>query len=239
MPETASIEATVMADHPIWGACVFLQGSGEAEAIRGEYAARADEWPSLHFAIVEPPTDEALDPWYRLGFAQMHAYGMRESGGERVSAPKVEIRLGGPDDLETALAIDRLIYEAQAASPSFSSEPLDEERRRRDWIETLAGDDVRYFVAQRDHEPVGHLTLYDDPHDDEALHIASTAVVPASRGRGVGLALTSNALALAAEEGRPRVWTNWRVTNLAASRFWPARGFRLARLRLARRLPEL
>jgi ribosomal protein S18 acetylase RimI-like enzyme len=239
VPETASIEATVMDDHPTWGACVFLQGSGEAEAIRDEYAARAEEWPSLHFAIVEPPTNQALDPWYRLGFAQMHAYGMRKSGGERADVPGIEIRRGGLDSLETALAVDRLIHESQAASPSFSTERLDEEQRRRDWIKTLAGRDVRYFVAERDGETVGHLTLYDDPHDDEALHIASTAVLPESRGRGVGIALTSHALALAAEEGRPRVWTNWRVTNLVASRFWPARGFRLARLRLVRRLPEL
>lgn len=233
------LDANVMDDHPLWGACVFLRGSGEAEAIRDEYAARAGEWPCLHFAIVEPPTDEALDPWYRLGFAQMHAYGMRESGGARVPAPGIEIRCGGPDDLETALAIDRLIHESQAEAPSFSSEPLDEEQRRRNWIETLAGDDVRYFVAEHDGRPVGHLTLYGDPHDAEALHIASTAVLPAARGRGVGLALTTHALALAAEDGRPRVWTNWRVTNLVASRFWPARGFRLARLRLVRRLPGL
>lgn len=233
------LDANVMDDHPLWGACVFLQGTGDAEAIRDEYTAHASGWPSLQFAIVEPPTGEALDPWYRLGFAQMHAYGMRESGGDRVAAAGVEIRRGGPDDLETALAIDRLIHESQAASPSFSAQPLDEEQRRRDWVETLAGDDVRYFVAQRDGEPVGHLTLYDDPHDAEALHIASTAVLPASQGCGIGVALTTHALALAAEDGRPRVWTNWRVTNLVASRFWPARGFRLARLRLVRRLPEL
>ena len=233
------LDANVMDDHPVWGACVFLQGAGEAEAIRDEYAACADDWPSLHFAIVEPPTDDALDPWYRLGFAQMHAYGMRESGGERVSVPGVEIRRGGPDDLETALAIDRLIHESQATSPSFSAQPLDEVERRCEWVETLAGRDVRYFVAQCDGEPLGHLTLDDDPYDAEALHIASTAVLPASQGRGIGVALTTHALVLAAEDGRPRVWTNWRVTNLGASRFWPARGFRLARLRLVRRLPEL
>jgi hypothetical protein len=149
VPETTSIEATVMENHPLWGACVFLQGSGATEAIRDEYTARADAWPSLHFAIVEPPTDDALDPWYRLGFAQMHAYGVRDSGGERICAPGIEIRRGGPNDLETALAIDRLIHEAQTVAPSFSAEPLDEERRRRDWIDTLAADDVRYFVAQR------------------------------------------------------------------------------------------
>ena len=117
--------------------------------------------------------------------------------------------------------------------------PLDDDTHRQDWVETLAADDVSYFVAERDGAPVAHLTLYPDPHDDAALHIASTAVLPEARGDGIGVALTTHALAFAAEHGHPRVWTNWRVTNLGASRFWPARGFRLARLRLVRRLPEL
>src|SRR6476619_5723886 len=132
MPGSALITADVMDDHPVWGRCVFLQATGDAETIRGEYTERADEWPPLHFAIVEPPTDATLDPWYRLGFAQMHAYGMGESGGGRVEAPGVTIRPGGPDDLETAMQIDRLIHDAQAAAPSFSAVPLDDDGRRKD-----------------------------------------------------------------------------------------------------------
>jgi ribosomal protein S18 acetylase RimI-like enzyme len=238
MAGTASIAATLVDDHPLWGACVFLEAKGEPEAIRSEYARRAEEWPSLHFAIVEPVSADALDPWYRLGFAQMHAYGMRESGAERSVLPGVAIRRGGPDDIETALRIDRLIHDAQAATPSFSSEAFDTDAHRRAWEETLDAGDVRYLVAERHDEPVGHLTLYADPHDADALHIASTAVVPEEREAGIGVALTAHALALAAEAGHPRVWTNWRVTNLGASRFWPSRGFRLMRLRLVRRVPD-
>jgi ribosomal protein S18 acetylase RimI-like enzyme len=238
MAGTASIAATLVDDHPLWGACVFLEAKGEPEAIRGEYARRAGEWPPLHFAIVEPVSAGALDPWYRLGFAQMHAYGMRESGAERAVVPGVTIRRGGPGDIETAIRIDRLIHDAQAATPSFSSETFDADVHRRNWEETLDGGDVRYLLAERRGGPVGHLTLYADPHDDDALHIASTAVVPEERGAGIGVALTTHALALAAEAGHPRVWTNWRVTNLGASRFWPSRGFRLARLRLVRRVPD-
>ena len=84
MTEGALITANVMDDHPVWGDVSSSRRRGDAEAIRGEYTQCADDLPPLHFAIVEPPTDAALDPWYRLGFAQMHAYGMRESGGERV-----------------------------------------------------------------------------------------------------------------------------------------------------------
>jgi ribosomal protein S18 acetylase RimI-like enzyme len=115
----------------------------------------------------------------------------------------------------------------------------DQAEHRSDWLETLADDDVTYVVAERGGVPVGHATLPPDPSDDEALHIASTAVVPEARGAGVGRALTAFALRHAAERGLPRVRTNWRVTNLLASRYWPARGFEITHIRLFRRLPDL
>lgn len=225
-------------DNSYWGPHVFLEGSGTAEEIRGAYARDSAAWPPLHFAIAET-TPEALDPWYRLGFAQMHAYGKRESGGERAVAPGVAIRRGGPEDIETALRIDRLITEAQAVSPSYSAVAAEESPDRASWEETLAAEDTAYFVAEDESGVVGHTTLYPDPIHTQALHLASTAVVPAARGRGIGVALTTHALAYTAEQGFPELRTNWRVTNLAASRFWPARGFQLTHIRLVRRLPDV
>ena len=221
-------------DTAYWGPHVFLQGSGEAEEIRGAYALESAEWLPLHFAIAET-TPEARDPWYRLGFAQMHAYGMCESGGERAPAPGVTIRRGGPEDIETALRIDQLIAEAQAVSPSYSAVAAEEAPDRADWEEVPAAADTGYFVAEDRTGTVGHTTLYPDPVHTEALHLASTAVVPAARGRGV----TTHSLAYTAEQGFQQLRTNWRVTNLAASRFWPARGFQLTHIRLVRRLPDV
>jgi ribosomal protein S18 acetylase RimI-like enzyme len=226
-------------EHPHFGDCVFLEAqTDDAEAVRGAYAEAAPSWPPVHFAISKP-TPEALDPWYRLGFAQMHAYGMRESGGRRFHVDGVSLRRGGSDDLDTAIEIDRLIHEAQAGPPSYSSAAYDEAGHRQAWTETLADDKVAYFVAERDGVAVGHTTLYPDPVDEGALHLASTAVGPAARGSGIGLVLTAHALAYAEEQGYPRVRTNWRVTNLMASRYWPSRGFELTHIRLVRRVPDL
>ena len=149
------------AENRIWGRHVFLEASGDPEAIRDAYAREAPSWPRRHFALVEP-TPEALDPWYRLGFAQMHAYGERESGAERSRASGI------------------------AAT----------------------------------------------------MNLASTAVLPEEQGHGVGRALTSHALAFARESGYANAATNWRVTNLVASRFWPALGFHVTKLRLTRELPQ-
>jgi ribosomal protein S18 acetylase RimI-like enzyme len=169
----------------------------------------------------------------------MHAYGVRESGGERVPAPGVTIRRGGTEDLATALQIDRLIQEAQSVSPSYSAVAAEEAPDRAGWLETLAATETAYFVAENETGAVGHTTLYPDPSHTQALHLASTAVVTAARGVGIGVALTTHALAYTAEQGFPQLRTNWRVTNLAASRFWPARGFQLTHIRLVRRLPDV
>jgi ribosomal protein S18 acetylase RimI-like enzyme len=237
MPDVLKIDR--YPQHPIWGDCVFVEAqTDDAEAVRTAYAEASPAWPQLHFAV-SGPAAEQLDPWCRLGFAQMHAYGARASGGEAFDAPGVTLRAGSAADLETAIRLDLLIEQAQAQPPSYSSYVRDDREHREAWVETLEDADVTYVVAERAGVPVGHVTLYPDPQDSAALHLASTAVVPEERGTGVGRALTAFALTHAAERGLTRVRTNWRVTNLVASRYWPARGFELTHIRLFRRLPDL
>ena len=67
-------------------------------------------------------------------------------------------------------------------------------------------------------------------------HIAA-ATDPDVRGSGAGIALTEGAFAWARERGHEVMVTDWRVTNLLSSRFWPARGFRETFLRLYRHIP--
>jgi ribosomal protein S18 acetylase RimI-like enzyme len=80
------------------------------------------------------------------------------------------------------------------------------------------------------------VTLY--PENAATMNLVSTAVLPEAQGHGIGRALTSHALAFARESGYATVATNWRVTNLVSSRFWPALGFRVTKLRLTRELPR-
>ena len=51
------------------------------------------------------------------------------------------------------------------------------------------------------------------------------------------MALTEHALGWAHEHGYEAMITDWRMTNLLASRFWPRRGFRETFLRLYRSIP--
>jgi hypothetical protein len=57
------------------------------------------------------------------------------------------------------------------------------------------------------------------------------------RGSGAGVALTHASFAWAKERGYETMVTDWRVTNLLSSRFWPKRGFRPTFFRLYRSIP--
>jgi GNAT superfamily N-acetyltransferase len=52
------------------------------------------------------------------------------------------------------------------------------------------------------------------------------AMLPAARGLGVGRALGETVIAWSRDAGFRWVVTDWRSTNLEASRAWPALGFR-------------
>ena len=88
---------------------------------------------------------------------------------------------------------------------------------------------------------VGHILLYKRPHDlrvpADSIDLAAASTFPEAHGSGAGLALTEHVLHWAHEHGYPTMTTDWRMTNLLASRFWPKRGFRRTFLRLYRALP--
>jgi ribosomal protein S18 acetylase RimI-like enzyme len=241
----------------IWGENVWVEAAGHAadvvEDVRDLYAAAAAEWVDRgrrsHYAIV-PASDAALvDAWFRLGFGQQQAHAVREvEGSLQPSLPNgFEIREPREGDVEVLIAVDLALPVHQRASPVFSGIRMPtEEETRAEWHSTLAGNDERVLIGLHEGRPVAvwsfaaaglsvHYNGLMEP--DRSAYLAFASTLPESRGSGIGVALTHAVLAAAAEEGYEVMVTDWRVTNLLASRFWPKRGFRTAFLRLFRAIP--
>ena len=76
------------------------------------------------------------------------------------------------------------------------------------------------------------------PHDlrvpADSIDLANASTFPEARGSASGRALLAHVLTWAHEHGYPTMITDWRMTNLLASRFWPKRGFRPTFVRLYR-----
>lgn len=219
---------------------------GEAEQARDLYAAAAAAWVDAGHtahAVFVPAADAALlDAWFRLSFGASAALATRETAPEEPFKAGVTIRPSTPDDLDVSARLDRELSEAMVPSPSFSSMRLQsEEEYLDDWRDTWDELHFTHFVAERDGVVVGHTLLYKRPADlrvpADSIDLANVATFPDARGGGVGRALTAHVLAWAHEHGYPMMVTDWRMTNLLASRFWPRRGFRETFLRLYRSVP--
>lgn len=245
-------------DPEVWGDNVWVELAGhavedpeDARDLYGHAAARwVEEGRTRHYALL--PADPALvDAWFRLGFGQQQAHGYREVPERTdVRVPgDCEIREPTEADIDDLLAveIDLALARHQRASPVFSMRPLPtEEEIRAEWSDTLARGEEKVLLGYRDRRPAACWAFV--PADlsthfrglglpDRACYLGYAVTLPESRGTGLGIALTDAGLAWAADQGYDAMVTDWRVTNLVASRFWPRRGFRSSVLRLYRSIP--
>lgn len=241
----------------IWGDNVFIEAPGHAveraEDVRDLYAPTAARWVEdghTRHAVLAPAHDaELLDAWWRLSFGQQQGHGIREVPTlTDVEIPDgFEIREPRMDEIEELIDVDLALPEHQRLSPTFGSPgEWTRDDSRKEWEETLAGDREKILIGARGGKPVACWALVPAEmsrehrgllRPDHACHLGFAATLPESRGSGIGVALTEASLAWAAEEGYPTMITDWRVTNLLSSRFWPKRGFRTSFLRLYRSIP--
>ena len=158
------------------------------------------------------------------------------------------VRLATAADVDALLDLDPVLADHQELSPVFARGlarrgPRGAARRA---ARDIAKEEVGDLVAERDGRIVGAFQVV--PVELSSVHaslarppgaalLGWAATYPEVRGSGAGLALTEAAFAWARERGHETMVTDWRVTNLLSSRFWPARGFRTTFLRLYRHIP--
>ena len=240
---------------PSWGANVWIDAAGhavrQAELVRDLYALAAERWVAdgntLHYTMV-PATDPALvDAWFRLGFGHQQVHAIREASaaaGEGRTQPGLLLRLARRDDLDALTRLDLALPEHQARSPVFSQRALPDFDETRAEIDADF-DDPRFttFVVERDGEVIGAAIAcpieVSSTHTGLALpagagFLGYASVLPDARGAGAGRLLGEAVLDWSRETGRTWVVTDWRMTNLLASRAWPSLGFRPTFFRLHR-----
>jgi GNAT superfamily N-acetyltransferase len=218
---------------------------GDAEHARDLYAAAAATWYDaghVRHGVFVPASDSALvEAWFRLSFGAAAALATRETEPEPPPESRFTLRRGTPDDLDVSARLDREMSASMLPAPSFSDVEDTHDELVEEWRGTWDEEQFVHFVAEYDGAILGHILLYKRPHDlrvpRDSIDLAAASTFAQARGTGAGLALTEHVLHWAHENGYPTMITDWRMTNLLASRFWPKRGFRPTFLRLYRALP--
>ncbi|MGH3072237.1 MAG: GNAT family N-acetyltransferase [Gaiellaceae bacterium] len=239
---------------PIWGDNVWVEFAGhaveEAEDLRDLYAAAAGRWVEeghvRQYALVPAHDPALLAAWSRVGFGQQHAHAIKEVDGSSTWPPGT--RLAEERDLDDLVRLSPLIADHQAGAPVFGIGVPREtpEEARAEILEDLFKPEIGDLVLEQAGRIVGAFQLV--PVELSSVHsglarpegaalLGWAATDPSVRGSGAGVALTEASFAWAHERGHEIMVTDWRVTNLLSSRFWPARGFRDTFLRLYRHIP--
>jgi len=239
-----------------WGRNAWIELAGhavrDAELIRDLYAFAASRWVeegrTRHYVYVPSHDLELVDAWFRVGFGAQHAFGIRElDDAASPDTAGVVARRAEERDVDAMVAIDPELGRHQSLSPVFAEfRPDDEDELRTEILQDLANPQIGNLVAEVDGRVVGNFVVV--PIEMSGAHVGLArppgvadlgyaAVVPEARGSGAGLALTAASFAWARERGYEAMVTDWRVTNLLSSRFWPKRGFRTTFLRLYRSIP--
>jgi GNAT superfamily N-acetyltransferase len=217
----------------------------DPEAVRDLFAALSPAFGVSRFMAFVPASEpELVDAFFRLSFGRSATLAVQEATPAPDPGFGVTVRVSSPDDLDTFAELDQLLYAQLIESPSYSglTLPTLEESRQESsdlWDET---DLFWSFIAEREGERLGGLVMYRRPPGDlrigvDTVDMAFVATTHAARGTGAGVALAHYALTWAHERGFRAVSTDWRETNLLASRFWPKRGFRPTYVRLYRAIP--
>jgi ribosomal protein S18 acetylase RimI-like enzyme len=218
---------------------------GDPEIARDLYAAVAGAWLDAgyphHEAFIPSTETELIDAWFRLDFGAGAALAMRETAAEPAFDAGVLVRPGTPDDLDASALLNREMHLSMQPAPSFSTMNIESVEEYIDvWRDTWDEPEFTHFVAERDGSVVGHILLDKRPADlrvpVDSIDLASAATFPGDRRSGVGRALVAHVITWAYENGYPTMTTDWRMTNMLASRFWPKRGFRPTFIRMHRNL---
>lgn len=213
------------------------------------YAELATEWRDAGVTVhdVEVPALPAVESaWFDLGFGRRTCFAVRATRDAPVRAGfiRVEVRIGGEDDLDAIARLALSEAEVRNEPPLFAQQlelrVEDFARAHRD----LFRQGAVHFLARVNGHDLGLLTLeFISPAPlltaDDAPFIGPTGVDPASRGTGVGRALVDAALRWSREHDFDRIGVSYNTANLSSRPFWRGCGFKQTGWKLARRLPPL
>lgn len=226
---THTLRGRVSGDDPAGALAALLERWEESITERGPDRALSVTWPSRDTTAVGALVRRAYTPLVAIAARRAGTPSPpHNTGGCRIRRAKVS-------DLDTMNALYQglIAYDAQFAW--LTPRPSTRARTREHLAELLAYKDSWCWVAERDGETVGMLTVEPPAHTRwisplvNASPVAYLGVMyaePSIRGRGIGAALAAAAHKHLDAEGVAITLLHHSIPNPLSSPFWARQGYR-------------
>jgi len=224
---------------------VAIKADQSSELIRYLYAEVSVLWLDQgcfkHSILVPIGNKVYYDAFLQLSFAieQVHAVMNIDEYKPFDNAADVNVRVADKKDSEALGRMSSIISKFQNCAPVFTPAfPEVVARIKEGFIGLVEEEDDIVLIAEKDKQELGFQD-YEiitpnlmTPEDVVELTVAGT--YSSQAGRGVGKKLMNEGCRIIKEKGYGNITTDWKITNLASSTFWPKCGFKPVAYRMAR-----
>jgi GNAT superfamily N-acetyltransferase len=206
------------------------------ELIRRLYAEVSRLWINYgcFTQYVLAPTGDSrfVDAFQRLSFGFEQVHGIldisRYKKGKHNEA--VSIRMGTDEDREVIGSMSDIILSYQNDSPVYALALPETVIDIRKGYQGIANDEEAFLLlAELNGQSAGFQAYWPiESHlmvPEKTFELSVAGTVPTFMGNGIGKTLMNEAVHLLEEKGVKYIITDWRITNLASSLFWPNCGF--------------
>lgn len=251
----AFIASYVKIDH-VFGRCAWVPYEGLAcekgvsvEIYRRLYAHIADEWIDKgclkHYVIVPSARAQVVDAWLHLSFAYEQVYGIKPFDKKLTSVgTSFTTRMANERDKMHLSSVSSLIMAYQSTSPTYAVALPEMYKVIEEGYQGLVSDDdARVLLAFDGKELAGFTCGFLEKDNTsnmllpyKGMELGVQATYGMYQGKGVGQALVNALFNLSMDEGYENSLTDWRISNLTSSVFWPKCGYEVVAYRMVRNI---
>ncbi len=224
-----------------------LKQDKSLELIRLLYTKASELWVNasclIHSTLVPLGNSVYLEAFIRLSFAIEHVHGVLDLHEYQPYSIQnsVLIRKATREDQEALGKLSGVVARYQNNAPVYLSISDEQLLKRKQAFEALVDEeDVDVFVAQEYQTIVGFSILEASTPSlmtpDQSIELVLSGVTPQTRGQGIGKMLLNQSVLECQNRHLRYLITDWKITNLVASQFWPKAGFQPITYRLTRRI---
>ncbi|WP_102272290.1 GNAT family N-acetyltransferase [Cytobacillus massiliigabonensis] len=243
------IKIDTVRDRHIWvpyeGIAIRMDHS--PELIRNLYAKVSVAWLEqgcfVHYTIIPLGNQVYFDACQRLSFSIQQVHGVMniEDYKPFKIVSDAEIRAGNKMDSEMMGKMSSIIQSYHNSAPVF--EPALPEvvlNIKEGYKRIIEGNDETCLIAIKDMKELGFQVYFPITSDlmtpDNGVELSIAGTYYTQMGRGVGKKLMNEGWRMMKEKGYNSITTDWRITNLASSTFWPKCGFKPVAYRMVRHI---
>jgi ribosomal protein S18 acetylase RimI-like enzyme len=228
---------------------IAIKQNESLELIRQLYATVASKWVQekcyTHSIIVPLENPNYLKAFLYLSFAIDHVHAIMDIASYEPfqTNGNITVRVAKQDDRNVLGEMSNIITSYHHQSPVFI--PFSEETvmtRQKAFMNLVNEEDTIVLLAEKNHDIIGYHNY--EPitkslmHPDKSIELSVAGTYPKYRGQGAGKNLMNKAVLVLKDKEFKYIITDWKITNIASSNFWPKCGFIPIAYKLKRVIPK-